>query len=143
MRHSRITGITRWRRQLSLFSALLALGVTLCLFGAAQTNPGHSNPQDSHPPANINTPHQLVITGCLRRDSNGAYSLTSENGKTWNLIAGSDSVDLSKHVFHAVKITGKEASSAQPTDGGDNPQTEKLSTLRVLTLEVLSRSCTR
>jgi hypothetical protein len=115
------------------------------MLGSAQTTATSGDPQQSHPPANINTPHQLVITGCLRRDSRGTYFLTSENGKRWNLIAGSDTVDLSKHVFHAVRITGKEAPSATSPGTADNSQSQvpPVSVLRVLTLEVLSNSCTR
>ncbi len=132
------------KRHLRFFCVVPLLVLAACAFGSAQTASA-GDPQTSHPPANINTPHQLVITGCLRRDSHGTYFITDENGKTWSLIAGSDSVDLSKHVFHAVRITGKEAPNAKLPVSGENSQTQAPppSVLRVLTLEVLSNSCTR
>lgn len=114
------------------------------VLGCAQTSAASSGGQTAHPPGNISTPHQLVITGCLRRDSAGVYSITNENGKTFNLISAANDVDLSKHVFHAVRITGKEAPNVEPPAPA-NPaqQSPPLSALRVLTLEVLSNSCTR
>ena len=139
------TRATRLRHQLNCCCAIWFIVLSSCAIASAQTSGVPASAQNNHPPANINTPHQLVVTGCLRRDSAGAYSLTGETGKTWNLIAGSDSVDLSKHVFHAVKITGKEAPNANLPSASDNSQAQSPppAVLRVLTLEVLSNSCTR
>ncbi len=116
----------------------------------AQTGTGQSNPQTAHPPANIGMPHQIEITGCLKRGNEaGTFALTDVNGRTWALISGNSDVNLSKHIFHAVTITGKEVPTSQQHNGaGDQPQASQQSNnprleLRVLTLEVLSRSCTR
>jgi hypothetical protein len=133
------------RQLMSFCCALLSIVLSSGGVASAQAGAAAVSGQNSHPPANINTPHQLIIAGCLRRDSAGTYSLTGDTGKTWNLIPGSDDVDLSKHVFHAVRITGKEAPAAKPPDAADNSQAQSPppSVLRVLTLEVLSNSCTR
>ena len=133
-----------WRRRALIFGcALLAMVLANVAQGSAQTAAAPDNSQAPHPPANVNTPHQLVLTGCLRRDSHGIYSLTNENGKTFNLIAALDSVDLSKHVFHVVRITGKEAPNVILPGASENSQAPSTPVMRVLTLEVLSNSCTR
>lgn len=138
-----VQGSVQRRSTLTFCCALLAIVLSSFVAGSAQTNaPG--NPQTVHPPVNINTPHQLVVTGCLRRDSASTYSITNENGKTFDLIPAVDSVDLSKHVFHAVRITGKEAPNViLPGTADSSPQSPPPAVLRVLTLEVLSNSCTR
>ena len=126
------------------FAFVIMMLLSSSMLASAQASGPAGNAQASHPPANITMPHQLTLTGCLRRDSNGVYSLTNENGKTFDLVSGSDTVDLSKHVFHAVSVTGKESPKAAPpvaTEGSQ--QSPPPAVLRVLTLEVLSNSCTR
>ncbi|HEY1730723.1 MAG TPA: hypothetical protein VGG15_03195 [Terriglobales bacterium] len=83
-----------------------------------------------------------------RGNQPGTYVITDQNGTTWELISGSADIDLSKHIFHALSVGGKEVppeqhqNSAKPP--ADNSQTgTQYHQLRVLTLQVLSRSCTR
>jgi hypothetical protein len=104
--------------------------------------------QSSQPPANVSAPHQLAVTGCLRRDSNGGYSITDQNGKTWELVPGSSDIDLSRQIFHVVEVTGKAGPIAKPPQSQTPPdnsgtQAPPRVKLQVLTLEVLSNSCTR
>src|SRR5215470_18915304 len=49
--------------------------------------------------------HQVEVTGCLQKSNEaGEFSITGEEGKTWDLR--SRSVKLSKHVGHKVAVTG-------------------------------------
>ncbi len=94
------------------------------------------------PTPNITTPHQVAVTGCLRRAGMpGTYAITDETGTTWVLTSNSADIDLSRQVMHVVAVTGKEApGGSSPNDGqpGNPPRS-----LRVLTLKTLSPSCTR
>jgi hypothetical protein len=106
---------------------------------------GEQSGQVTSPPANISTPHQILLTGCLKRDSNARYYMTDQNGKTWELF--SENINLAAHVYHSVTITGKEAPKQQEdrsqqseaSKAGGVPAIE----LRVITLKMLSPSCTR
>ena len=111
-------------------SALLA-----CVSAAAILTPGVSAQQPNLAPS-----HQLLITGCLRRNAEGAaYSITDAQGRSWRLVGEADSdVHLQDHVFHVVTVTGKEAQN----NTHDAP-TNQLPTLRVLSLKMVSNSCTR
>jgi len=78
------------------------------------------------------------VRGCLKRGNQaGTYVISDQNGTTWELVSGSNDVDLSKHIFHSVTLTGKEVPVAEKPE--EAPRHE----LRVLSLQVLSRSCTR
>ncbi len=124
------------------FAAALILAPAL--LAQTQTPPGDE--QTAKPPANIHTTHQLLVTGCLKRGNQpGTYVVADLNGTTWQLVSGNPDVDLSKHIFHAVSLTGKEEPVSQPS-GSPAPSSQpnaSLHQLRVLTLQVLSRSCTR
>ena len=124
---------------------LLAV-VSLGLPPSAQTG-GSAEQQNSRPPGNISTPLQILVTGCLKRASDGGYYITDRNGTTWELVAGDSSIDLARHIFHTVSITGKHASPAKQQGGNNESQRTGTgaphSTLRVLSLQVLSPSCTR
>jgi len=51
------------------------------------------------------TGHIKTVTGCLQKgDEAGEFSITSEDGKTWEL--SSKSVKLGEHVGHQVTVTG-------------------------------------
>ena len=110
------------------------LASTLTLF--AQTNPGR-----------VTNPLQISLTGCLKRNAaTRSYTLSDQNGNLWELR--SSSVDLSAQVNHSVVVTGKPGtgqpppSDGQPAQGsqaGDQPK----DVLRVLTVRMLSPSCTR
>ncbi|MGC2109064.1 MAG: hypothetical protein WA655_06070 [Candidatus Korobacteraceae bacterium] len=88
------------------------------------------------------------MTGCLKRSSTtGGYSISDQNGTIWELK--SSSVNLTEQVNHSVTVTGKpvsaseqQGSNTQPS--GDTPAGSKPQyILRVLTLKMLSPSCTR
>ncbi len=99
------------------------------------------NEQTVKPPG---TTHQILVTGCLKRGQAGRYVITDRNSTTWELVSGSADVDLSKHIFQAVSIAGKEVPPSQQQNPSTNPQTDTSHhVLRVLSLQVLSRSCTR
>jgi hypothetical protein len=70
---------------------------------------------------------------------------TDRNGTTWELVSGSADVDLSKHIFHVVSIAGNEVPPSRQPESGTQDEQNDISRheLRVLTLQVLSRSCTR
>ena len=72
--------------------------------------------------------------------------LTDHNGKTWTLVPGNSGIDLSKNIFHVVTIAGKEVPLPQEHGAGEateNSQNISHVALRVLSLDVISRSCTR
>lgn len=121
------------------FAAVLILAPSLF----AQT----ASPQgNAKPPANIGATHQILVTGCLkRRNQPDIYVITDRNGTTWELVSGSADVDLSKHIFHVVSIAGNEVPPSRQLDSGTQDEQTDISRheLRVLTLQVLSRSCTR
>jgi hypothetical protein len=109
------------------FSAMLALPAWL----AAQ----NGSPQ---PRTNIETPHQILVTGCLKRGNQpGTFVISDQNGTTWELVSDTSGIDLAQHIFHSVSIGGKEV--PVPQKAGGAPEHE----LRVVSLRVLSRSCTR
>jgi len=94
----------------------------------------------------MSPPIQIAVTGCLKRSNEGGYRLKDRNGTTWQLT--SDTVDLHDHLNHVVTVTGKPAPTPQPE--ANNPQDGTAATaskpspgLRVLTLKMLSNSCTR
>ena len=82
---------------------------------------------------------QVQASGCLRRGNDGGYYLKDRNGLTW--VLSSSTVDLSQHIMHSVSITGK---ITKPQTGDTDSSGGKPSpSLEVLTLTVLSPSCTR
>lgn len=120
------------------FAAILAFGPSL----HAQSE---GNEQTAKAPADAGTAHQILVTGCLKRgNQTGTYVITDRNSTTWELVSGSAEVDLSKHIFHAVSIAGKEVPPPQQENPATNQQPgSPVHELRVLSLQVLSRSCTR
>lgn len=124
--------------------AVIGLGPAI----RAQNTATESGQQAPSPPANINTPHQILVTGCLKRGNEaGGYYIKDQNGKTWELVSGSSGIDLSAHVQHAVTITGKEVTTPKDQEAAKQPsesaEGNPHSDLRVLTLKMLSPSCTR
>lgn len=95
--------------------------------------------QLAQPPATLGTHHQVVVTGCIKRGNQpDTFVISDQNGTTWELVSGASGVDLSKQIFHSVSITGNEAPSHQKKSA-ETVQHKLL----VLSLQVLSRSCTR
>ena len=94
------------------------------------------------------TPLEIALTGCLRRTGadNGFY-LADQNGTTWKLT--SDSVQLSEHMNQSVTVSGKPIRTPRhqetfsPQAGQTTGSSESQPILRVLSITVLSRSCTR
>ncbi len=89
---------------------------------------------------------QILVTGCLKRgNAAGEYSIADQNGTIWKLT--STTVNLAEHVNHSVTIAGKPVvTPKQPennTSGGQTDEGKPQPTLRVLTLKMLSNSCTR
>jgi lipid-binding SYLF domain-containing protein len=94
--------------------------------------------------------HAKTVTGCLRKgDHPNEFSITGEDGKSWDLR--SSSVKLDQHVGHQVTVTG---SAARETRGEMNKekkegQVEKASSkeeygdLRVTTLKMVSDTCSK
>jgi len=123
--------------------AVLSLGLSL----RAQSSATPGGQSDTNPPRTVSPPIQIAVTGCLKRSNEGGYRLTDHNGTTWLLT--SDTVNLAEHLNHSVTVTGKpvttpkqqEANSQQggTAEGGSKPSPG----LRVLTLNMLSNSCTR
>ena len=110
---------------------------------------GMQGPQSGNaPPRTVSPPIQVRLSGCLKANDHGGYYITDQNGDTWELIPGNN-VDLAEHVYHSVIVTGKPASLApqkeMKSESGEKAEAEGCPRhqLRVLTLKMLSPSCTR
>jgi hypothetical protein len=89
----------------------------------------------------MSPPIQVAVTGCLKRGNEGGFRIT-QNGTTWRLIA--KDVDLAGQLNHVVTVTGKLAPlPPQPGENSENEAGNPSHGLRVLTLKMLSNSCTR
>ena len=124
------------------YFGLWSIVLIACLFPVTLLRAQRSGAQSAGPPPG--SAHQIEITGCLKRGNQpGTYSITDANGSTWNVIAGDSGTDLSKHIFHVVAIAGTEAAVPKSGDANSSQQAERLPQLRVLSLRMLSNSCTR
>ena len=101
--------------------------------------------------------HPVEVTGCLQKtDEAGEFSITGEDGKTWDLR--SESVKLSKHVGHKVTVTGSpyhetqaeeakeekaEKNEAKEEKTEKKEAAEKEAHLRVTGLKMISESCSK
>jgi hypothetical protein len=101
-----------------------------------------------NPPGTVTTPLQISVTGCLKKGHEaGGYFITDQNGTTWELTPGN--VNLAEQVNHSVQIAGKPitATAKQEAKMGADEKTEaagnKVHDLRVVSLKMLSPSCTR
>ncbi|MGB8771924.1 MAG: hypothetical protein WCC92_20080 [Candidatus Korobacteraceae bacterium] len=125
------------------WAVLVLLGVcSLMLF--AQDNP-QSGQTGNHPTVSI--PLQLNLTGCLKKSASGAYSVTDQNGRTWELT--SQKTDLAKYVFQTVSVSGHPSTEARKQEGqSEESQSAKAGGnqyfgLDVTEITVVSPSCTR
>ena len=76
-------------------------------------------------------------TGCLiKAGTSNAYTLTDENGKTWNLHSGT--VKLAPHVGHTITVTGT-IPTGQPSANNTSPQND----LVVNKVEKVRDQCTQ
>lgn len=117
--------------------AILSLGLAV----RAQSSATPGGQSETTPPSTMSPPIQVAVTGCLKRGNEGGFRIT-QNGTTWRLIA--KDVDLAGHLNHVVTVTGKLA--PLPPQQGANSENEAGNPshgLRVLTLKMLSNSCTR
>ena len=95
----------------------------------------------------MSPPLQMAVTGCLKRSNDGGYRITDQNSTTWLLT--SNTLDLAEHLNHVVTVTGKPAPTPQQPEanssqvGTTDAATKPSPGLRVLTLKMLSNSCTR
>jgi uncharacterized protein DUF5818 len=98
----------------------------------------------------------VTVAGCLERNPDGGYMLTSREGRSSYVLVGHD--DLSKHVGHEVEVKGKatdrgdgklQVESKVGTSGGD--KTEAKTTVKgdlgarylgVKSIKMIAASCT-
>ena len=134
------------RRHLALvILAILSLGLSL----RAQSTATPGGQSEATPPRTMSPPIQISVTGCLKRGNVGGYRLTDQNGTSWTLI--SQDVNLAEHLNHAVTVTGKpvplppqqQQQGANSQQGASDEAGKHAPGLRVLTLKMLSNSCTR
>ena len=92
--------------------------------------------------------HAKTVTGCLQKgDEPGEFSITGEDGKSWDLR--SSSVKLDQHVGHQVTVTGSPARETRAEENKEKKegQVEKASSkeeygdLRVTTLKMVRDTC--
>ncbi len=118
--------------------------LTLCsvlLLGQDNSQPTQTNQQRT-----ATTPLLVNVTGCLKKSGmSGGYYIADQNGRTWELT--SKRVDLAKHVFHTVSISGHPSASSKTQEGksgqSQTPEGNQTFTLDVTELEMVSPSCTR
>jgi hypothetical protein len=129
----------------------LAIGLAALAFLAlaslltAQSSSAQNDQSNATAGRTASPPLQILVTGCLKRGNEaGEYSLADQNGTIWKLT--STTVNLAEHVNHSVSVGGKPVvPPKQPENNASGGQTESKPqpTLRVLTLKMLSNSCTR
>ena len=106
--------------------------------------------------AQTKTTHKKVrtVTGCLAQgDDANEFNLTTAGGATWEVKTDSDSLDLSKHVGHTVKITGvvsnaemhgmKEDARAEAKEHGVGKNSTEHGHLTATALKMVSDSCNK
>ena len=93
------------------------------------------------PPQTMSPPIQLLLTGCLKRANDGGYRLTDSNGITW--LLSSKGVDLAAQLNHSVTVTGKPTVVAKEQAKDQANDASYVRSLQVLTVKMLSNSCTR
>jgi len=92
-----------------------------------------------------------TVTGCLQKGQQAAsFSLTGEDGKTWDL--SSTTVNLDEHVGHQVTVTGsahRETKTQEKAEDKKEGQMEKAAgkeeygDLRVTDLKMVSETCSK
>ena len=88
-----------------------------------------------------------AVTGCLQKgDQADQFSITGEDGKSWDLR--SSTVKLDDHVGHKVTVTGsptREAKAEEKKEGQveNAARKEALGELRVTDLKMVSPNCTK
>ena len=88
-----------------------------------------------------------AVTGCLQKgDQPDQFSITGEDGKSWDLR--SSTVKLAEHVGHQVTVTGsptRETKAEEKKEGQieNAAGKEQFGELRVVSLKMVSQSCTK
>ena len=92
-----------------------------------------------------------TVTGCLQKaDDSGEFSITGEDGKTWELR--STTVKLDQHLGHKVTVTGSTTHESAKTEKAEEKkegQVENAASkaeyadLTVTSLKMVSDSCTK
>jgi hypothetical protein len=128
------------RAALMIVLAISSLGLW------AQSGETQSGPPPTTPPRTFSPPLQILVTGCLKRGPDGGFYLSDRNGVKWDL--SSKTVDFCEHVMHVVTVTGKPGtmSPSQPSNqssGNGETSGNASHPLQVLTLKMVSNSCTR
>ena len=136
-----------------LLSTVLALLVSLTAFAQDTTKPSYdpakqdntkTAPQENQEKSASKT---MAVTGCLQKSAQpDQFSITGEDGKSWDLR--STAVKLADHVGHQVTVTGsptREAKAEEKKEGQveNAGQKEELGELRVTSLKMISKSCTK
>jgi len=108
-------------------STILFVTSTLLSAQAPQTQP-------AKPPASV------TVTGCLQRTQTSSYTLTSSDGKRYELRAVNADIKLADHVDQSVTVTGASAQTA-PNVPPPATKVDPQGFLDVIALVVLSPSC--
>ncbi len=92
-----------------------------------------------------------TVTGCLQKGEQADnFSITGEDGKTWDL--SSTTVKFDEHVGHQVTVTGsaqREPRATEKAEGKKEGQMEKAADkegygdLRVTDLQMVSETCSK
>jgi hypothetical protein len=118
-----------------LFAALILC--SLLLFG-------QDNSQQTQK-LKATAPLQIIVTGCLKKNASGGFSVADQSGKTWELT--SKKIDLAKYVFNTISASGHPSTGLSDSKEGSNEQNPEGGGQRfrmdVMDLTVVSRSCTR
>ncbi len=135
-------------RLIRLLQFCLAVLLLTGSFAMAQTVAQPNGQTVMNPPGTVTTPLQISVTGCLKKGHEaGGYFITDQNGMTWELTPGN--VNLAEQVNHSVQIAGKPITptAKQEAKMGASEKSEaagnKVHDLRVVSLKMLSPSCTR
>ena len=118
------------RRSIAIWVMCLAM-VSLVPAVHGQTAAEQAAPPSAAPPQTMSPPIQLLLTGCLKR----------ANGITW--LLSSKSVDLAAQLNHSVTVTGKPTVVAKEQAKDQANDGSSVRSLQVLTVKMLSNSCTR
>ena len=140
-------------KRLMLFSIVLALFVSLTALAQETTKPGDDQakqdntkaaPQENQEKSASQT---KTVTGCLQKGGQpDQFSIIGEDAKSWDLR--SSTVKLADHVGHQVTVTGsltRESKAEEKKEGQVEKAAgkEELGELRVISLKMVSKSCTK
>lgn len=126
----------------SVWTGLVLLSMcSLLLFGQDSAQHNQTDQQRT-----VTNPLLVNVKGCLKKSGTSAgYYIADQNGTTWELT--SKKVDLAKQVFHTVSVSGHPSSSSKMQEGkseqSQKPEGNRIFTLDVTELEMVSPSCTR